>query len=83
MKITTNHEYSLHGVPVMLDDEGNVLSQVDGLNLFLDKTKLKKNQLASLCGVATATCYGWGQEGKTIPASALNVMQGILEELNN
>ncbi len=79
MKITTKHKDSKFGVPVILNDAGDVMNQRDGLAMVKEKLGFKYHVLAFLCGTKTRTFEGWAQ-GRPMPASALIVLAEELEK---
>jgi hypothetical protein len=81
MKITTEHESSSFGVPVILDDAGRLMDYKDGIRALQNKLQLGKKGLALRCGVSPRTVEGWDQ-GRMPSAAALNLMALLLLDWN-
>lgn len=77
MKITTAHVASSYGLPVILDDDGKVMEYSDGIKAVRARLAISTATLALACNVSRRTVEGW-EQGKPVPAAALNVMGGLL-----
>lgn len=73
MRITCDHASSSYGLPVMIDDYGEVLDYADGVRVLRRLLDLSTQQLADTCGVSRRTVEGW-EQGRYVSAAALNVM---------
>jgi DNA-binding transcriptional regulator YiaG len=78
MKITTTHPASSYGVPVFLDDAGEVIASEKGIKLFRKTTGISVETLAKICGVAIGSVYNWQSGQLSVPVAALNVMRDVL-----
>jgi DNA-binding transcriptional regulator YiaG len=77
MKITTNHPASSYGVPVIIDDAGEVMTRSEGVKAVKAKLRINNADLATVCNVSIRTVEGWLQN-RPINAAALNVMGDML-----
>ncbi len=80
MKITTKHKASKFGVPVILNDAGDVMPTHEGYIMVKEKLKLTYHVIAFYCGVSARTAEGWASSSRTIPAAALVVLAELLEK---
>lgn len=88
MRITTQHARSSYGIPVILDDDGEVMDQIPGLTLALERLGWSRATLAEKCGVSARTVEAWFQTvtvppgrvapRRPIPAESLNVLRDAL-----
>jgi DNA-binding XRE family transcriptional regulator len=77
MKITCDHSASSYGIPVILDDSGNVMDYAPGIKALRAKLSLSTQQLADACGVSRRTVEGW-EQNRPPDAAPLNVMAALL-----
>ena len=77
MTITTQHPASSYGMPVILDDDGQVMDYPSGIRAWRQKLGHSTQDLANLCNVSRRTVEGW-EQGRTPNAAALNVMRDLL-----
>ena len=77
MQITTRHPKSLHGVPVILNDNGKLMTHKAGIQAIRAALGLTAKQLAEKCGVSFKTLQGW-EYGKPPNVAALLVMRDLL-----
>jgi len=77
MKITTHHPSSSYGLPVILDDLGDVMDYPAGVRAFRCAYGLSTADLAKLCRVSRRSVEAW-EQGRPVPATALNVMRDTL-----
>jgi hypothetical protein len=82
MKITLHHPASLYGVPVILDDAGNVLSYPDGFRAIRARLGLSVGDVGALCDCSPRTVQGW-ELNRPPSAAALNVLGLLLERAEN
>lgn len=78
MTITTQHASSSYGIPVILDDDGNVMDYEPGIKSVRARLSLTQAELAEKCGVSPRSVQGWEQGRDRVPAAALNVMSDLL-----
>lgn len=78
MKITTEHSASSYGIPVIIDDEDDVMDYAPGVKALREKLNLTTQQLAEACGCSRRTVEGW-EQGRVPEAAALNVMSALLK----
>jgi ribosome-binding protein aMBF1 (putative translation factor) len=78
VKITTQHSRSSYGIPVILDDRGQVIDYAPGIRLAMDTLGWSKRTLAERTGASVRTVEGWLQ-GRMPLVSALNVLRDALE----
>lgn len=88
MKITTEHSASSYGIPVVLDDAGNLMGQIEGLSLALERLGWDRATLAERTGKSRRTVEGWfvtttvppgiAVPSRPVPAEALNVLRDAL-----
>ena len=80
MKITIRHAASSYGIPVILDDAGNLVEHPEGIRAIRKLLGMSTAELGGACGVSPRTIEGW--EGGRIPtAAALNVMGAMVADL--
>jgi DNA-binding transcriptional regulator YiaG len=78
MKITLHHPASSYGVPVILDDAGDVMTYPAGLKLIRARFGLSVRDVGALCDVSPRTVESW--EGNRPPsAAALNALGLLLD----
>ena len=77
MKVTTNHPASHYGVPIILNNRGDVIDYDEGVKAIRRAYGLSTADLGSRCGVSSRTVENWEQGRRAVPASALNVMADI------
>jgi ribosome-interacting GTPase 1 len=78
MNITTNHPASSYGVPVILDDAGEVMTRGNGVKAVKAKLRINNADMATLCNVSIRTVEGWLQN-RHVNAAALNVMGDMIK----
>ena len=78
MKITCKHPASSYGVPVILDEAGQVMDYAPGLNAVLSKLGWSRAEFAERCGYKVRSVEKFWQ-GAPPSASALNVLALALE----
>lgn len=79
MKITTDHAASSYGIPVILDDDGEVMDPGPGLKTALAKLGMTRAEFAAACDVSPRTVDDWVFDGR-ISAAALNVLGDMLRK---
>jgi hypothetical protein len=80
VKVTCHHPASSHGLPVILDEEDNVLAYAAGIKAVMSTLGLRPDDLARHCGVSVRTIHGWTQ-GRPVDAAPLNVMGLLLDRM--
>jgi len=84
MKITCNHRSSLLGVPVILDDSGQVMEYSEGLEEVMYRLRWSRSELAVLSGYKSARSIHPFFQGLKVPsAQLLNVLAVALSEKEN
>ena len=78
MKITCDHPASKFGLPVILDDSGEVMDYAAGIKAVREKLGMSTQELADACGVSKRTVEGW-EQGRTPDAAPLNLMSGLVK----
>ena len=78
MEITLNHSASSYGMPVILDDAGNIMDYMPGVKAVRLELLLSTSELAEKCGVSRRTVEGW-EQGKIPNAASLNVIGMLLD----
>jgi len=81
MEITTDHPGSSYGLPVILDDAGNLMDERAGLKAVLKKLGWTLGDLARATGKSISSCQKYGRDA-TIPAEVLNVLAEELKKVN-
>jgi len=79
MKITCNHPTSSYGIPVILDDNEDVMDYVPGLNLALDRLGWSRQDLAERSGYKSARSIEKFWQGMPPSAQLLNVLAVAIE----
>lgn len=80
MKITTDHSRSSYGIPVILDDAGEVMDYTPGLRAVRTMLGLSTAELAAAVGKSRRTIEDW-EQGRYMPATAaLFVMAEMLRK---
>ena len=82
MKITCNHPSSSYGVPVILDDRGEVMDYASGLSAVIDRLNWTRSDFASHCGYSTARSVEKFWQGAIPPAATLNMLGVALDRLD-
>lgn len=77
MTVTTDHPSSSYGIPVILDDAGEVLDYAPGVKAVRARLGLTTAGLAEATGRSRRTVEGW-EQGRLPDAAALNVMASLL-----
>lgn len=77
MKITCDHSASSYGIPVILDESGELMDSAPGIKRLRAKLGFSTQQLADACGVSRRTVEGW-EQGRPPDAAPLNVMTRLL-----
>lgn len=78
MRITTDHAASSYGIPVILNDEGQVMDHAPGVQAVRRHLGLSTAELGAACGKSRRTVEGWEQGRHMVPTAALLVMAGLL-----
>jgi transcriptional regulator with XRE-family HTH domain len=78
MRITTEHPSSTYGIPVVLDDAGNVMDYAEGVRAARASLGLSTAGLAEATGKSRRTVEGWEGKHRPPPAEALYVLAGLL-----
>jgi hypothetical protein len=78
MKITLHHPASSYGVPVILDDAGNVMDYPDGFRAIRARLGLSVGDVGALCDCSPRTVQGW-ELNRPPSAAALNALGLLLE----
>lgn len=82
MKITCHHPASSYGIPVILDDDGNVMDYAPGLATALDRLGWTWQRLALFWGHSTARSVERYRQGLAVPPAAkLNMLAVELDRL--
>lgn len=76
--ITIDHAASSYGVPVILDDAGNVIDYAVGIKSARAKLDLTAAELAEKLGVSERTVNGW-EIGRMPTTAALNMLGKLLK----
>jgi DNA-binding transcriptional regulator YiaG len=79
MQITTKHTASSYGHPVILDGEGQLLEEHQGVQAVRRMLGLTTAAMAERCGVSRRTVEGW-EQGRSVPTAALNVMADLVDD---
>lgn len=77
MKITTQHPASSYGVPVIIDDTGNVMDYAPGISAARRLLGWSTQQFAERCDVSRRTVEGW-ESGRMPDVASLNVLADAL-----
>lgn len=78
MKITLDHPSAERGFPVILDDDGNVMPEHDGIEAVLKKVNLSLPAFAAFCGILPTTLARYGRQSKA-PGHVLNALGMVLK----
>jgi DNA-binding XRE family transcriptional regulator len=78
MEITTDHASSRYGIPVILDDSGEVMDYALGIQAVREKLNLSTQKLSTACGCSRRTVEAW-EKGRVPDAATLNVMSDLLK----
>ena len=77
MRVTTQHNASSYGLPVILADDGSLMDYAPGIKAIRAQIGLSTDDLAAHCGVSRRTVEGW-EQGRMPNAAALNVLGYLL-----
>ena len=75
MIITCDHSASSYGVPVILDDDGQLLDYAEGVRALRALRGWSTLDMAMVAGVSRRTVEGW-EQGRNPRVAALNVLAG-------
>lgn len=79
MKITCHHSSSSYGIPVILDDGGEVMDYGPGLTAVLDRLGWSRAEFAEHCGYKGPRSVEKFWQGTMPPAATLNMLSVALE----
>jgi DNA-binding transcriptional regulator YiaG len=79
VKITCDHSASSYGIPVILDDAGQVMDYAQGVKALRQLLNLSTKELAEACQASPRTVEGW-EQGRMIDAGPLNLMALLLQQ---
>ena len=82
MKITTDHPTSSYNIPVILDDNGQVMDYAHGIKKIKDKMGMTYEQIAAEIGVSPRTVRSWVYDGRVPPRPVLFLLAKIVNEKN-
>ena len=74
MQVTCLHSASKKGLPVILDDDGDVMPYAKGLTAILKYLQISRAQLAQMMGYKSARSIEKFWQGTTPPAYLLNIL---------
>ena len=74
MQVTCLHSASKKGIPVILDDDGDVMPYAKGLTAILKYLQISRAQLAQMMGYKSARSIEKFWQGTTPPAYLLNIL---------
>lgn len=77
MKITIDHPTSSYGIPVILDDKGDVMDYAPGIKAVRAKLGLTAAALAVKLNVSERTINGW-EQGRMPEVAGLNMLGKLL-----
>jgi len=80
MKVTLHHPASKEGYPVILDDDGTVMSDQEGIAAILQKVGMSYPEFAAVCGIKPITLRQYGN-CRVITANVLNMLRLVLEDV--
>lgn len=83
MRITTDHARSSYGVPVILDDNGNVMDYPDGVRAAVARLGWSRQELADRTGRNLRSVERWFHKGNRPDVAVLNVLADALRALEN
>ena len=82
MQITCNHSASSYGIPVILDDGGDVMDYAPGLSAVLARLGWSRADFAEHCGYKSTRSVEKFWQGAIPPAATLNMLGVELERLD-
>lgn len=77
MRITTDHAASSYGLPVILDDDDQLMDCAEGIREIRRRLDYSTDRLAEACSVSRRTVEGW-EQGRPPSAAALASMADLL-----
>ncbi|MDD3310974.1 helix-turn-helix transcriptional regulator [Pseudodesulfovibrio sp.] len=77
MRLTTNHSASSYGIPVFVDEDGQVLDYKDGVRRLRRERGWSTADLAERIGTSPRTVEGW-EQGRMPNRPALMMMRALL-----
>jgi DNA-binding transcriptional regulator YiaG len=80
MRITTDHPTSSYGIPVILDDAGNVMDYAPGIKAVRNRLGFSTDLLGEAVGKSGRTVEGWEQGRRMPPTESLYVLAGLLAQ---
>jgi DNA-binding XRE family transcriptional regulator len=81
MQITHDHPTSSYGIPVILDDSGEVVDYQFGIRQIRRKLKITTREMAAIFGGSMRTVENW-ENGAMPGAAALNAIGKYLSQTN-
>ncbi len=81
MKITCNNPASSHGVPVILDDDGEVMRYGSGLTAVLSRLNWTRKDFAAHCGYKGPRSVEKFWQGTDPPPATLNMLGVEIDRL--
>lgn len=78
MKVTLDHPEAERGFPVILDDDGKVMKEHEGIDAVLRKAGLSMPEFAAFCGILPTTLARYGRHSKA-PGHVLNALGLVLK----
>jgi DNA-binding XRE family transcriptional regulator len=79
MTITTNHPRSSYGIPVILDDDGQLLDYGPGVRAIREKLLLTRQELADKTGFSIRTIEAVEVSRLSPSARLLNAMGDLIK----
>ncbi len=74
MEITCHHSASSYGIPVILDDDGNVMDYGPGLTAVLERLGWTRKEFAAKFGYKSVRSVDKFWSGVVPPAAILNLL---------
>ena len=78
MKVTLDHPEAKRGYPVILDDDGHIMQEHDGIEAALRKVNLSPAAFAAFCGILPTTLARYGRQSRA-PGHVLNALGMVLK----
>jgi ribosome-binding protein aMBF1 (putative translation factor) len=79
VRITTEHSRSSYGIPVIINDDGEVMDYSPGVRAVRRALGVSTAELAEACGKSRRTVEDW-EQGRYMPATeSLIVMARLLD----
>ncbi len=76
--VTVNKKYTRFGIPIFIDEDGNLISGAEGIRYFRQRYQWSVSDLGKRCSVSGRTVEGW-EQGKKIGVRSLLCLAHVIK----